>query len=679
MTVFEFQADPDRNAIIRRALAKRIVRQRELDEEEASTEEDESFLENSPKIVSTGAAARKASASRSATASPSRKSQSHHHHHHHHHHRHKHHDHENSKGVVVVSPGSGLMNAKSRWKTEYLRQTSGSPSDAVSVVEDSEAVPENNLQANGKGDKHGAHSLIGVDAISVATATTTTETTAPVPTKQKSQEREPSVVAGVAALEAAGDTTPAGPDPVELEILEKLDGLRKEKSRLFALFREALQKKEVATAAAAAAAASAAAAAVSTLPLTLPSETTPPPTAPLSMSAEHPIPSGPASAQLPPRTMEHMNSKYPPSSVEEKRKDRVLSHISSNLDSRRPYQQDHDRISDQTPRQLGGRRRDYDRFIDRSKLNLEIPRKPMSNSASSASSTSSTPTSFAMPSIPTPSHKTKRQRSVSPPGGPSISEGSMHRGAGPFGGSSDGPTKYPRAEYMGPSGAPHGRHTSGGSNYQHHANGLPERPTNSRYSNGPSSMMSSSTSPTSLAPPTGPAASRNSGGRDSYYNDSSEGYSQRGGNSNGNINKPKGSGPNSMSNYSSSSGHGPSIPPTRIGFGSSNGINGNGPRSGGGGGRGGFFAPDGPSAGRGGGYHHGPPPPMSVMGGPGGPPVRGMPFNRNMMQMNHARGMMQPGRSGFGGGGGGGRGGGPPDRPMTSGRPDDWSRRRSRA
>lgn len=59
MTVFEFQVDPDRNAIIRRALAKRIVRQREVDDEEASTEEDESFLENSPKIVATGAAARK--------------------------------------------------------------------------------------------------------------------------------------------------------------------------------------------------------------------------------------------------------------------------------------------------------------------------------------------------------------------------------------------------------------------------------------------------------------------------------------------------------------------------------------------------------------------------------------------------------------------------------------------
>lgn len=44
LQVFEFQIDPDRNAIIRRALAKRIVRQRELDEEEASTEEDESFL-----------------------------------------------------------------------------------------------------------------------------------------------------------------------------------------------------------------------------------------------------------------------------------------------------------------------------------------------------------------------------------------------------------------------------------------------------------------------------------------------------------------------------------------------------------------------------------------------------------------------------------------------------------
>ena len=60
MTVFEFQVDPDRNAIIRRALAKRIVRQREVEDEEASTEEDESFLENSLKLaVVSGAAARK--------------------------------------------------------------------------------------------------------------------------------------------------------------------------------------------------------------------------------------------------------------------------------------------------------------------------------------------------------------------------------------------------------------------------------------------------------------------------------------------------------------------------------------------------------------------------------------------------------------------------------------------
>ncbi|KAF9555795.1 hypothetical protein BGW38_009221, partial [Lunasporangiospora selenospora] len=44
MTAFEIQVDPERNALLRRALAKRIARQRELDEEEASTEEDESFL-----------------------------------------------------------------------------------------------------------------------------------------------------------------------------------------------------------------------------------------------------------------------------------------------------------------------------------------------------------------------------------------------------------------------------------------------------------------------------------------------------------------------------------------------------------------------------------------------------------------------------------------------------------
>lgn len=54
MTVFELQVDPDRNAVIRRALAKRIVLQRELDEEEASTEEDESFLGNSIAIVRKG-------------------------------------------------------------------------------------------------------------------------------------------------------------------------------------------------------------------------------------------------------------------------------------------------------------------------------------------------------------------------------------------------------------------------------------------------------------------------------------------------------------------------------------------------------------------------------------------------------------------------------------------------
>ena len=56
MTVFELQVDPERNAVIRRALAKRIVHQRELEEEEASTEEDESFLGNSITIARKGMA-----------------------------------------------------------------------------------------------------------------------------------------------------------------------------------------------------------------------------------------------------------------------------------------------------------------------------------------------------------------------------------------------------------------------------------------------------------------------------------------------------------------------------------------------------------------------------------------------------------------------------------------------
>jgi len=251
------------------------------------------------------------------------------------------------------------MNAKSRWKTEYLRQTSASPSEAVSVADGSEAVPENNLQGNGKDDKRSNGSATRIVATSATTTTTTMTTTtaaaiadaADVSTDQESQERESSAVAGVAAFDAAGDTTSAGPDPVELEILEKLDGLRKEKSRLFALFREALQKKEVATAAAAASTTAA-----SAPPSTHQSETIPSSTAPLSVSTADPIPSGPSSAQLSPRTMEHSSSKYPPLPVEEGRRDRALSHVASNLDSRRPYQQDHDWISDQTPRQLGGRR-----------------------------------------------------------------------------------------------------------------------------------------------------------------------------------------------------------------------------------------------------------------------------------------------------------------------------------
>jgi hypothetical protein len=256
---------------------------------------------------------------------------------------------------------------------------------------------------------------------------------------------------------------------------------------------------------------------------------------------------------------------------------------------------------------------------------------------------------------------------------------------------------------MGPLGGSltlsHGRHPSSGhdnSYQQHHPhpNGLPERPStnHSRYPNGLAG--SSSTSPTSLAPPTGPASSRNStGGREGYYshgNEPTEGYPSRGGNhnnSNGTLNKTKSS--FSPTSLSSSSGQGlSSIPPTRIGFGSNNNVNGSGPRGNSGSGRGSFFSPDGPSAGGrssgsgggGGSYYHGPPS-MSLMGEGGGPlsSGRGMPFNRNTMPMNHGgRGLMQPsGRPGFGGGGG--RGGGPPDRPMTSGRPDDWSRRRSRA
>ncbi|KAF9280666.1 hypothetical protein BGZ68_007089 [Mortierella alpina] len=667
MTVFEIQVNPERNALIRRALAKRIVRQREVEEEEASTEEDESFLGSSITIARKGSAA-----SVSTTGSAG-----------------------NKEHQRIKTDGGGPMNAKSRWKSEYLRTRSSSPSpsgssfmSAISEILPPEMLPQilpaTLLNGNSSLDRQKTDSVrsdadgalvktlpLGASDGGAATVSVTLNG-APLSSGEAAISTDPIQAEKRAAKPEPGDTAPAaiaieetGPDPVERDLLLKLEGLRKEKSRLFALFRNALQKKEE-------------------------SSKSPQPHPPSHSTSKEPEsllaagqaqdtkssgaadPAGSRSVSAAAAT-DHLSKDQEPEDGRQggASEARVLGRLSDHSHERRP-----EPLSRQT-----SKRREYERVFDRSKLNLEIPRKPSISSASS-NSTSSTPTT----SFPPP----KRGRSRSPSvdgGGPFNNSNRGSSGPGSFGPSfpstsysssssshaesTSYPSKYPRADYMGSSQQQqqqqqqHHRNPSNSSSN----NGLPDKPQG-RYHTSSHFQQHASSSVRSL-------------GGDSYHADEG-GYSSRskGSSSGPGLNGGSGSGSyrqNGPMNYHS---QGPP-PPTRIGFGDNGGNSGSNSsgRSGGGGGGG----SGGNTVSRGGFYGHGhdgpPTAPISMLGPSG---RTHMPFNRSMMQMPHNRGLAH-GRIGFGNGGsgggvGGGRnGGGPPDRSMSSARPGDWSRRRSRA
>ncbi|KAG9068476.1 hypothetical protein KI688_010746 [Linnemannia hyalina] len=462
-------------------------------------------------------------------------------------------------------------------------------------------------------------------------------------------------------------------DPIEQDILLQLEELKKEKSRLFALFRSTLQKNEQE-----------------------PPSAPPATTAALSASHHNCHSHHHHHYHNHPNYLSYLNYlnylNYP----------NYLNYLS--FLNHRKYRSHH-RLRKRAATKIH-HPREHERIIDRSKLNLEIPRKPtLSNSSSN--STSSTPTnSFASPpsSAGATMMKPKRQRSISPiaEDGPLNSSNNYRgSGAGSFGpiysssssyGESSVSNKYPRADLSGFNANRHGGGGGGsGSNNSHNINGLPEKPqVRHHHHSGPSSSSSSARGL----------------GADSYHGD--DGYHRgKGGNGPSSLMSPgmNGSGGNGGGSYRQQGGgslgyhhsQGPPPPPTRIGFGNSNSnsgssnINTGGGNSGGSGNGTGSNAVGAGNSGRGaGGYYghnDGPPPPISMLGPPGGRPLS---FNRHMMQMPHARGGMLRNRPGFagaggsGGGsgrgnGGGGGGSGPPDRPMSSGRPGEWSRRRSRA
>ncbi|KAF9964048.1 hypothetical protein BGZ70_007005 [Mortierella alpina] len=666
MTVFEIQVNPERNALIRRALAKRIVRQREVEEEEASTEEDESFLGSSITIARKGSAA-----SVSTTGSAG-----------------------NQKHQRIKTDGGGRMNAKSRWKSEYLRTRSSSPSpsgssfmSAISEILPPEMLPEilpvtmhtgNNSLGREKTDDQGTKTegALPVETSSLeasddgAATVSVTLNGAPLSSGDTAVSTDSTSAEKMAAKAEPEDTTPAaiaieqaGPDPVEQDLLLKLEELRKEKSRLFTLFRNALQKKEENS--------------KSPQPHPLSQSTSQEPESLLESRQEQDIKGGeetdpPVSRSVSSASAAATDRSSKDQMTEEGRQGgsggtRTLGRLSDQNHERRPEPLSRQNI----------KRREYERVIDRSKLNLEIPRKPSISSASSNSTASTPTTSFA------PLTKRGRSRSPSVEGGGTFN--SNHRGSsgpGSFGPSlpstsnssstssqaesTSYPSKYPRADYMGPlqQQQQHNRNPSNSSN-----NGLPDKPQGGRYHTSSHFQPHTSSSARSL-------------GGESYHTDEG-GYSNR---TKGSSSGP-GSGMNGGSNGGSYRQSGPMNyhsqgppPPTRIGFGDSggnssssaggrnSGSNGGGGGAGaGGGGRGGFYGHG----------HDGPPTaPISMLGPSGRTHI---PFSRSMMQMPHSRGLAH-GRIGFGHGSAGGRNaGGPPDRSMSSARPGDWSRRRSRA
>ncbi|KAG0252995.1 hypothetical protein DFQ27_007728 [Actinomortierella ambigua] len=299
MTVFEFNIEPNHNALIRRALAKKILRQREIEEEEASTEEDESFLgtpiarrkqtsgrqgsqgihedaeqtnttaisvtvtqpngatttasraaaeklagrlkggdENGQDEVATSSSSITAAAAAATTRSPTPSGHS--------------------------SHGDGMKH-KSRWKSEYLRATSessqtdrgSSPIDPVADVVRGEGM---DIDEGGKaGDGGGSGGGVDDD-------NETSVQQHPRQLQQKSSDA--STTTALDGADAAGslnimseggggstnESSTPQPDPVEQAILGRLDELRKEKTRLFQQFKEAIARKSAIAAAAAAAA-----------------------------------------------------------------------------------------------------------------------------------------------------------------------------------------------------------------------------------------------------------------------------------------------------------------------------------------------------------------------------------------------------------------------------------------
>ncbi|KAG0294368.1 hypothetical protein BGZ98_001802 [Dissophora globulifera] len=221
MTVFELQVDPERNAVIRRALAKRIVHQRELEDEEASTEEDESFLGNSITIARKGT-----SASPSESGSPTKKEHRPHLLHNHNHGHRRHNDHDRSR---TLSGDSTHMNVKSRWKSEYLRVKSSSPC-ASSVSALSEIIPDIAIPVITPTEAPQVVAITAVDgSLSAVTPTTRAIENDSTPT--------PNPGSPLSTTSRADE-----PDLAEKDLLSKLEELRKEKSRLFSLFRAALEK-----------------------------------------------------------------------------------------------------------------------------------------------------------------------------------------------------------------------------------------------------------------------------------------------------------------------------------------------------------------------------------------------------------------------------------------------------
>lgn len=315
-------------------------------------------------------------------------------------------------------------------------------------------------------------------------------------------------------------------------------------------------------------------------------------------------------------------------------------------------------------------RREGERVIDRSKLNLEIPRKPSvsSSTTNSASSTSSTPTfgpyssgtSFSYPQ----KLKPKRPRSISPTHAhPSQStttssnnnnNTSSIAGRGTSNYSEPSSSKFPRADYGPPSStsSSHSRNSSNSSTFgSHMTNVLPEKPQ-VRYPGGNRSHHNGSANDDQYHRTSNKASGSGSGSGSSGNLLSSSSISSLSGHG------ANGGGNSGYRQQHSSSYHPQG--PSRGGFGMR--------------GRGGYFGHGEGGLGSGSNSGGGP---ISLLG----PPGRPLPFNRNMMQMPHTRGPFHS-RLGFGRGGGGeddgrGRGRGGIGRHPSSPR-GEWPHRRSR-